>query len=306
MEKLPIELVTHIFQVAAYLFRSTDRGAVVRLTLTSSFVYNAVAPILYERLIIASKSEIDGFLKLMMEGQATVGNVLKHARFMCTGPRCFDIPSWAAALLVKVDTVHCPTEVWYRISRAQVERRLPVVRTIHIWQLGLTMTSHAHLPNLRMLTRIHCFLPYRSVYLMPDENGPGSAWLGRMLQLLPSLTHLASATSVPVRIEEFERMVRTLVACQQPCIQVFALRFVGLTAACLRAHIHAAREVDNDWVTQKMRVWVDMRGDGTYCAEEESLFDDARNERSIWTEAKPLSAYVFAPQALPLLAIEWY
>ncbi|KAH7096814.1 hypothetical protein BKA62DRAFT_487929 [Auriculariales sp. MPI-PUGE-AT-0066] len=139
--------------------------------------------------------------------------------------------------------------------------------------------------------------------LFPEFVRDTAQWTRRLLELLPSLTHLGLSYVYPKEpdqneVEEdirvYEVLLRTVSTCQTPCVQVTALRLTGRAVTRLDAYVNAARRIDEDWAMRRVRFWVDERVIEDWTVERELLIDDARLERSIWTEAKPLSLYVVA------------
>ncbi|KAH7096862.1 hypothetical protein BKA62DRAFT_718444 [Auriculariales sp. MPI-PUGE-AT-0066] len=301
-ESLPIELVTYIFQMAAYLFRSTNRGAVVTLALTSSFVYNTVAPILYERIVFGSgrTTAFEAFLK----NESVAAKVLKHTRFLCAGSPYFQPHSSGVALLVNLDTVHCTIGLWSHIAFLQARDGRAIPGNVRvIWpSLPLDLAVGDHTRNLRSITRYHGFMPcnyFDSEF--PQLEQDVEHWTRRMLDLMPRLTHLGfsqiDAANVEnnytdKQLEAFELMLRTVSTCQMPCVQVAALRLTGRTVTRLTAYVRIARSVDENWAMGRLRIWADKRVLETRWVEPDLIVDDARTERSIWTEPEPLSYHL--------------
>ncbi|KAH7099762.1 hypothetical protein BKA62DRAFT_708767 [Auriculariales sp. MPI-PUGE-AT-0066] len=308
MEKLPIEIVTEIFRVTAYLFRLTDRGTVVRLALTSSFVYDAVSPILYERIVIGSDQEESGFLTLL-KNEPVAAKVLKHVTFLCTGAaRSTRISPSAATLFINIKAVYGSMALWSAIAKsANTERGGAIARDLRVWTAGLADLdlTGIHQPNLCCLTRLHTFIPHCSLQRTFHKfSRDPTGWTRQMLALLPSLTHLGFSHVDPdfpkegaesKNLDACLQILRVVATSQTPSIHVVALRITGRAAICLNAYIRIAQAVDEGWAMSCMYMWVDQREIKGWLDESALMIDDARKERSIWTEAKPLSWYNNAP-----------
>ncbi|KAH7094085.1 hypothetical protein BKA62DRAFT_721143 [Auriculariales sp. MPI-PUGE-AT-0066] len=300
MEKLPIELMIHIFQTAAYMFRSTERGTVVKLALTASFVYDTIAPILYERLVVTHRNQ--GAVSMLAQTGAV--SFLEHVRFLWTGPDRIGIPRSVAELLLRATAVYGSMDVWDEIAAVQARAGVAIASDVHLWNVDLPVDlKEIQKSHLRSLTRVHSFIPQSGHDSMfSDFSRDAAGWTHHLLELLPSLTALGFSHVNPISedqvedayskdLEAFETIIRTVKATREPCVQVVALRITGEAAAWLDAYIRIVRDMDDDWAMQHMRIWVDKRDIFDWSAEVRLVGEDANKERSIWTEAKQLDWY---------------
>ncbi|KAH7097330.1 hypothetical protein BKA62DRAFT_716715 [Auriculariales sp. MPI-PUGE-AT-0066] len=301
MERLPVELVAYIVQLAAYLFRSSDRVTVLNLAVTSWFVYHTVAPILHERIVIESAEERQTFLKLIHNELVAV-KVLKHVRFLCTGTWYINT-SPLAPMLVKIKTIYGPIGLWNDIAFAQAARGHAIASDLRLWTADLPRDlKDVHRSSLQSLTRVHTFISYSSFHV-EDTRDP-ARWTRSILDQLPHLTHLGFSHVDPEQVqldaeergpEDLGLILSMVSACQQPCIQVLALRITGRVIKRLSAYIRIALAGDAEWAMRRLCIWVDQRDIADWKTERELIADDARRERTIWTEAKSLRWYVEAP-----------
>ncbi|KAH7094084.1 hypothetical protein BKA62DRAFT_51370 [Auriculariales sp. MPI-PUGE-AT-0066] len=296
MERLPIEIVTYILETAAYMLRATDRGAVVNLALTSSFSYSTVAPILYERVVIADVNYA-AFSVLLANGPLAA-KVLQYTRFICVPPNREEVLFSAAHLFPNVSAVYGSQSVWEDIVAAQAQSSVAIVNDLRAWYIGFK--ARACQPNLSIVTRLHTFFPCSS----KDRRGLPrdiAEQIQHILEVLPSLTHLGFSHVNPESpienaeskdLEIYDTVMRTVVASKESRLQVVALRITGWAATCLEAFVRIARDIDEAGSMLEVRIWVDSREITTWQTEVDAMVEDSRKERSIWTEAQALSYYV--------------
>ncbi|KAH7096813.1 hypothetical protein BKA62DRAFT_487927 [Auriculariales sp. MPI-PUGE-AT-0066] len=307
METLPVELVAYVFQMTAYMFRSTDRSTVVNLALTSSFVYDTVAPILYEMIIIKFNTQSENSFSVFAKDEAIAAKVLKHVRFLCTGWRVVEISSSTAAFFSNLETIHGPFSTWCTITLAQAKHGHAIASDARFWEIGLPRNIDSN-QQLCSLTRLHTFIPSTSLpHTFREISHDADGWTRRMLTLLPALTHMGfSHYGLDISHENweekdlrvFEMILRTLAACRRPFLQIMAFRLTGRATRCLDAYVRVAQGAEEDLALRRVRFWADTRDIPTWDAESEVMINDARAGRSIWTEAKPWSLHVNLAQGL--------
>ncbi|KAH7102752.1 hypothetical protein BKA62DRAFT_698715 [Auriculariales sp. MPI-PUGE-AT-0066] len=289
MEGLPLELVAYILQLVAYALRSTDRIKVVQLASTSSFVYEAVAPILYERIVI--KAANAGAFSALIKNEAAATRILSHARFLHADASCVIMLSSAAALFVNVQAIFGSVYLWNEIARVQARCGTAIASDLRVYTNNLLNNlREVHQPHLRSLTRLHACLPLQSMLA-----GDGTGWTRSMLDLLPCLTHLGfsakhinPSTARDIEMEVLAEIMQTVAASQQPCIEMFAVNLVGQAALYWDAYVRIAQNMKGDWALRCMWFRVDSRVINDWFAEDPSTIHDAQKELSIWTEATPL------------------
>ncbi|KAH7064501.1 hypothetical protein BKA62DRAFT_736915 [Auriculariales sp. MPI-PUGE-AT-0066] len=305
MESLPNELVAYIFQTAAYLFRFTDRNTVVRLALTSSFIYDIVAPILYEQIFISSHRD-EVALSALLIHEVAAASVLKHVRFLYTGPNDIFSASSVAALFTAVNGVYGSIKLWDSVASAQMERGITIATDLRAWTVEALPDNLRGVDqqSLRGLTRLHSFIPFACTdddFLEFFDDIAG--WTRNVLELVPSLTHLGfsyvnpgltTESTATKDLEVFSGILRAVAASKQPCVQIMALRIAGQATSYLDAYLRVARTMDEDWAMQRMHIWADYRNIGTWTREIDVMGEDGRKGRSIWTEAKSVRWHVEA------------
>ncbi|KAH7096812.1 hypothetical protein BKA62DRAFT_833739 [Auriculariales sp. MPI-PUGE-AT-0066] len=308
-EKLPIELVDYILRLAAYQFRFHNRSTVVKLALTSSFVYNIVAPILYERLIVESDTEVDSFSEVM-DDKAVAASVLKHVRVLCSAYQ-LHISSSVAAHFVKLEAVYGSINTWSSIAQAQARSGSTIAAEVRFWTVDLPadFPQTYHHTEIQNLTHVHSFMPnFALLHTFLEISRDAAGWTRHILELLPRLTHLGFSHVSPEEPSDeeeakekdlgvFELIVKTVAACQKPCVQVLAVRLTGSAVARVEAYIRVAQAANEDWATQRVCIWLDKREVRDWTDEVSLMAEDARRECTIWTESKPLKLHLEAASA---------
>ncbi|KAH7096581.1 hypothetical protein BKA62DRAFT_675795 [Auriculariales sp. MPI-PUGE-AT-0066] len=199
-------------------------------------------------------------------------------------------------MLLKVHTLHGSASMWKDLALAQgAERGATAASDVRFWEINMPdALSNVYKLNLCQLTRVHIFI----------SQWPCSEWMRRTLQQLPNITHLGFSYFNPRESTEAKEsealdvlaiILQTAAQSKLPCLHVLALRLTGWAVTHLDACISIARSVDNDWAIRRTRIWVDYRKVLSWNVEERLMVDDARCQRSIWTEAKPLNCYVVVP-----------
>ncbi|KAH7096433.1 hypothetical protein BKA62DRAFT_510746 [Auriculariales sp. MPI-PUGE-AT-0066] len=291
MDRLPVEIVVYILQGVAYELRSRDRQTVVNLAMASSVVYDIIAPILYERMIITYTN--DTAIRQFMADGPLAKRVLRHTRFFCA-PSSISAESINASLLSNVEVIYSSVQICDSIFRATEGRG--VLRELRLWSLNAPADIHRLQPEaLQNVTRIHSFYPYARNNDLYSVFEPVSAgWMHRLIEGFPALTHLGFSHVDPSghrndanKADVLSFNVVLQIAAKYSRLQVIAFRLTGRMAACLDDCVAIAKEM----AEERAYFWVDDRPIDMWLAESRLMISDAQCERSLWTEARPLSSF---------------
>ncbi|KAH7096251.1 hypothetical protein BKA62DRAFT_720163, partial [Auriculariales sp. MPI-PUGE-AT-0066] len=289
MERLPPELVVFIFRTAAYLFRFSNRSAVVDLARSSSFAYDTVAPVLYECVLITYGNI--GAIKRFMhdeDSRPLAVRVFKHTRIL------YSVPNEAAnivdaSLFTQVQSVYGAPGIWNAISAAQQF----VAPDLRVWTIDVgSSVKKFPRPRIASITHLHTFYPHASLNsnfreFIDDCGG----WTRRLLDTLPGLTHIGFSFVHPGgRLPEVEDrrdldmlklVLQVIVTSQLPRLRVVACRLTGTSVHHLAAYAAIAQSTSYNPVDLQILFWIDNRKIECWGDEVELMFNDARQERSI-------------------------
>ncbi|KAH7102071.1 hypothetical protein BKA62DRAFT_701340 [Auriculariales sp. MPI-PUGE-AT-0066] len=298
MEQLPSELAVQIWQTAAYQFRFIDRGSVVNLARTSSFVYDVIAPILYERIVLTLRVQ-DALNAFMFDDdlRSLATRVFRHTRFLCT-TNSYLARSINMALLVNVEIIHTTSNICLTLARAQGDR--VVLHDVRLWAINIP-SEVSQFPPLALanIVKIHSIYPYAGSYgsyhsIARDPED----WMRRFMELLPALTHLGFShinhdseweNSAQLDMESFASFLRVLAGYQR--LQVIAVRMVTDSIIRLGQWVQIGHELSEE----RLHFCIDDREVNEWADEISSMVDDAQTGRSIWIEAKPIGTFEILP-----------
>ena len=290
---LPGEIVLEILRVAAENMVATDRRSVVALAQTASFVYSAVAPVLYRRVVVTQENE-----------------------------------SGISFLLLNADTcalVRDLTVIWYNWTpEKEIVSNFTGLKSI----CGVDgrvqfILNHLHSDSKQSLRMIQSWgfelldnvpagVTHVCLYEEDRYRSPMLSGLFECIKQFPSITHLGldmvlhtehmfdldndTATYEAERrrfAQAVSHQLLDVVTAGGTRILQLAIRIGGIMAdgAPWRAMIEALYERAGDLgIDQRIRFWRDQRRIEDFDDDVRASVEDAYNGYDVWTEATHVPA----------------
>jgi len=297
LDKLPTELALRVLETAATELRFTHRQSVVNLALTSEFVYNIVAPILYHTIIVTNETR--DFIAAFTRAESTRGaakRVCSHVRVLLDDET--NETSINPKLLLNAVSVSAVINLAREIAEAQCQAPTtsPSLREITIVSTGLSR-SISTIPqrSRELITHVTGFLPvfpydedWGMFFSVSDKPAHGpERWTRGIIDNLPALTHfgfvLASVSSIEFDFQALGTALETVVSF--PRLKKVVLKVCGIYIEHCREEIEAALSRIQDsrlgvvWEERPLTRW-----------EEYDVWnrEDAVAGRSMWTQAVPV------------------
>jgi len=285
-KQLPNELVVMILKLTAEIFRFTDRKTVVHLATTSKMIYDLVAPILYRTLII------------------TASNMASFRNFDATEP-----------VLARRICAH--TRAMYLIgpgNRLNSFYKFPQVEQVQAIPVAISFLGRTRSPcTLRRIavslstldTLVDIGLPADARQLITHTTGDypmgnssdimvlRAAWMKNLVDHFTALTHIGLVLVLwNSMITEFDLALleRDLKAALQAThLRQLALRVCGADDET-RRYVGDIMGLLRTIGDARLRLWHDLRQISAWKDYKQCDLDDAKEGRSIWTEAVQLSS----------------
>ncbi|KAH7105956.1 hypothetical protein BKA62DRAFT_688476 [Auriculariales sp. MPI-PUGE-AT-0066] len=293
LDDLPSEIIILIVETAAHSFLFTNPTTVVQLALASKAIYAIISPILYKNIVVTSGNKIA--IKALVQSDAAATRVLVHTRSIIgnydLGTDVFD-PS----LLPKLERVKGNGS--FVSSMVEVCR----IRDVQVWSSWFPdAMTQLPTPGRANITHAAGFIVDSAAGGISDSVyqefmlDPG-AWTRRIVDVLPSLTHLAFELFQIIDEENADDDDRSAVsnfsmhalgevlraALSYQALQMVAVRVVG-------DYLRRSGEVVSVLLSigdERLKIWSDDRSRNSYLRDEELDLEDVYEGRSIWTEAR--------------------
>jgi len=299
LDRLPVELVVHVLQHAAFEFRfsATNRQCVVHLATTSHAIYAIIAPILYHTLIVDSTNHIRvQSLMTKKKNQAAAARMGSHVRVLHFPALQY---RFKMAYLTSLERISGSSSLINKILAARrfndhncSLRHLTFFSDDFAWNLT-TLASH----TVACLTHVCGFLPLRYGPEWVRMQSTPTVWTHEFLDALPSVTHLglvliinrplvhARSTVDEFDLEALLTVVQTALGYRDCKLQRVALRVGSRYIRWRRRDIQNLVQAIDD---SRFSVWWDERPMSAWDHWEDYECEDAMEGRDIWTEARSL------------------
>ena len=284
LDQLPTELVAMILKLTAEIFRFTDRITVVHLSTTSKMVYDLVSPVLHHTLIITA-SNITSFRNFDASEPDLARRICAHTRVIyLIGPastldsfekfaQVEQVEAMPAAIPVVAMSRSPCTLRRIAVSFGYLDTLMDIPLPVDAYQLITHATGHYPMDNTS------------------DSMILRAAWMQKLVGQCTALTHMGLALFLSNRMmPEFDLAVleRDLkVALQTARLRQLAVRVSG-TDDETRKHVRDITGLLRRIGDPRLRLWHDARHISTWNEYMQCDTDDAREGRSIWTEAVQL------------------
>jgi len=292
LRSLPAELALMVLHSTAETFTTSHRRTVVSLAQTAHFVYAAVRPILYRRLVVTrgNKRTIKDFL-----ANKTLAVFVRELLI-----QQFD---WSphADILANFCNLNSlsgnPSRVQYVLDRLPLEARSSL-RTVHVW-------------NTTLLANIPPSVSHVCLYLQHFDDRPPLRPLLDWLATAPSITHLGlevvSHSEHPLVVTDADREpdgprttfarnlareLSMLLESSSLHLRQLSVRMAGWMARDLAwtAAIQVLRQeaASNASIGQRLYLWRDCRHIDSLHQDADASISDAFAGVTVWDQGRPV------------------